>query len=636
MFSFPNAFFLPAPPLLAADLPLPDGATNWPLIWVLLLLISAIVMFVSNKPGMDVVALLMITALPFTGVLTMQETLAGFSDPNIVLIAFLFVLGDGLVRTGIARRLGDWINRKAAGKEIKLLLLLMLAVAGLGSVMSSTAIVAIFIPVVFRICRSSGIPASRLMMPMSFAALISGMLTLISTTPNLVVNSELMRQGAAGFHFFSVTPFGLVVLALGLVYMRFARRWIPQRDEDGSARPEVPTFRDWIEKYQLATREKRVRVMPGSDLIGKRLAELHLRDEGVNLLAVERVRERRRSLLRPTRTFCPEVGDILFLDVVLDPEACADLIRKHGVEELPLDPENSYFTDLSQDIGMSEAIIPVDSSLVGRSVGDSRIRSESGLTVIGLRRASEAIKDDFLAEKLQVGDTILVTGFWKDIQRMQRSNKQIVLLDLPAEFEDVLPAANKGPVALGIFAFVVLLMITGVLPNVHAVLIGCLLMGLFGILTMTSAYRAVSWKSLVLIVGMLPFSLALQRTGGIDMAAESILGVIGEGSPRLALAVIFMVTAVLGLFISNTATAVLMAPVALAIAQDLGASPYPFAMVVMLAATSAFMTPVSSPVNTLVVSPGNYRFGDFVRVGVPFTLIVMIVAVIMVPILLPP
>jgi di/tricarboxylate transporter len=499
MFSLPNAFFLPAPPLLAADLPLPDGATNWPLIWVLLLLVSAIVMFVSNKPGMDVVALLMITALPFTGVLTMQETLAGFSDPNIVLIAFLFVLGDGLVRTGIARRLGDW-----------------------------------------------------------------------------------------------------------------------------------------IEKYQLATREKRVRVMPGSDLIGKCLAELHLRDEGVNLLAVERVRERRRSLLRPTRTFCPEVGDILFLDVVLDPEACADLIRKHGVEELPLDPENSYFTDLSQDIGMSEAIIPVDSSLVGRSVGDSRIRSESGLTVIGLRRASEAIKDDFLAEKLQVGDTILVTGFWKDIQRMQRNNKQIVLPDLPAEFEDVLPAANKGPVALGIFEFVVLLMITGVLPNVHAVLIGCLLMGLFGILTMTSAYRAVSWKSLVLIVGMLPFSLALQRTGGIDMAAENILGVIGEGSPRLALAVIFMVTAVLGLFISNTATAVLMAPEALAIAQDLGASPYPFAMVVMLAATSAFMTPVSSPVNTLVVSPGNYRFGDFVRVGVPFTLIVMIVAVIMVPILLPP
>jgi di/tricarboxylate transporter len=219
---------------------------------------------------------------------------------------------------------------------------------------------------------------------------------------------------------------------------------------------------------------------------------------------------------------------------------------------------------------------------------------------------------------------------------MQSNNKQLVLLDLPAEFEDVLPAADKSPIALGILCLVVLAMITGILPNVHAVLIGCLLMGLFGVLTMKSAYRSVSWKSLVLIVGMLPFSLALQRTGGIDLAADGILGVIGDGSPRLALGIIFMVTSLLGMFISNTATAVLIAPVALTIAKDLGASPYPFAMMVMLGASTAFMTPVSSPVNTLVVSPGNYRFGDFVRVGVPFTFVVLIVAVIMVPILLPP
>jgi di/tricarboxylate transporter len=607
------------------------------LIWVLLLLGSAVVMFVSNKPGMDVVALLMIAALPFTGVLTMQETLAGFSDPNIVLIAFLFVIGEGLVRTGVARRLGDWTNRKAAGRETKLLILLMLAIAGLGSVMSSTAVVAIFIPVVFRICRNSGIAASRLMMPASFAALISGMLTLISTTPNLVVNSELLRQGAEGFHFFSITPIGLVVLALGLVYMKFAREWIPQRDDGGSARPERPTFQDWINKYQLATREKRVRVKPGSDLIGRSLADLGLRDSGVNLLAVERLTDRRRSLLRPTRSFCPEVGDILFLDVALDPQTCSELIAKHGVEELPLDPENRYFTDLSQDIGMSEAILPADSSLVGRTVRDSRIRAESGLTVIGLRRASEAVEGDILDEQLRVGDTILVCGFWKDIQRMQSSNdKQIVLLDLPAEFEDVLPAATKGPIALGILGLVILTMITGLIPNVHAVLIGCLLMGMFGILTMKAAYRSVSWKSLVLIVGMLPFSLALQRTGGIDLAADAILGIIGEGSPRLALAVIFVVTSMLGMFISNTATAVLVAPVALTIAKDLGASPYPFAIMVMLGASTAFMTPVSSPVNTLVVSPGNYRFGDFVRVGVPFSIIVLIIAVIMVPMLFPP
>jgi len=636
MVSLTNAISNPGFHLLATQSAIADGAFNWPLLWVLLLLGAAVAMFISNKPGMDVVALLMIAALPFTGVLTMQETLTGFSDSSVVLIAFLFVLGEGLVRTGVARQLGDWINHKAAGRDNKLLLLLMASVAGLGSVMSSTAIVAIFIPVVFRICRNSGIPASRLMMPVSFAALISGMLTLVATAPNLVVNAELLRQGQDGFHFFSITPFGLMVLVMGLIYMKFARKWIPERKSDGSSLPERPSFCDWIEKYQLAGREKRVRVLPGSSLIDKSLEELDLRNTGVNLLAVERVRDRKRTLLRPGRSFCPEQGDILFLDVTIDEETSAELIRKNGVEELPLDPENRYFRDLSQDIGMSEAIIPADSSLVGRTIRDSRLRADSGLTTIGLRRASEALTGDLRDEKLRVGDTLLVTGFWKDIQRVQRDNRQLVLLDMPAEFEDVLPAAGKGRIALAILGLVVLMMITGVLPNVHAVLIGCLLMGLFGVMTMKAAYNSISWKSLILIVGMLPFSLALQRTGGIDLAADGILGVIGDGSPRLALAVIFAVTALLGLFISNTATAVLMAPVAFAIAKDLDASPYPFAMIVMLAASAAFMTPVSSPVNTLVVSPGNYRFGDFVRIGVPFTILVMILAVIMVPILLPP
>ncbi len=622
-------------PILSAARTVPGGF-NWPLVSVLLLLAAAVAMFLRNQPRMDVVALLMIAGLPFTGVLTMDEALAGFADPNIVLIALLFVLGEGLVRTGIARSIGDWIHRRVDGSETKLLLLLMASVAILGAMMSSTAIVAIFIPVVLRICRKSGIPASRLMMPLSFAGLISGMMTLISTPPNLVVNAELVRQGEESFHFFSVTPFGLAVLVLGLVYMSYARRWIPERADAGSASSELPSFSDWIGKYQLAARARRVRVMPESRLAGETLETLALRGSGVNLLAVERVRDRRRTLLQPNRSFRPRAGDVLFLDVAPGGEEFSALAQDFGVEELPLDPDSLHFDDLSQDIGMTEAVVTADSNLVGRSIRDSRIRAESGLTVIGLRRAGEAFTSDFFDEPLRVGDTLLVTGFWKDIQRLERDKRQFVMLDLPKEFEDVLPAAGKGPAALGILALVIALMVAGVIPNVHAVLIGCLLMGLFGVVTMKSAYASISWKSLVLIVGMLPFSLALQRTGGIEMVAQGILGLIGEGSPRLALAVVFTVTSVFSLFISNTAAAVLMAPVAIALAKDLGASPHPFAMVVMLAASAAFMTPVSSPVNTLVVSPGNYRFADFARIGVPFTILVMLASVILVPILLPP
>src|SRR5215469_13161862 len=200
---------------------------SWELIVILTLLAAAIVMFAINKPRLDAVALIMLTVLPFTGVITMSEALAGFADSNIILIAALFVIGDGLVRTGIAQRLGDWLIAKAGNNEVRLIVLLMVVVCGLGATMSSTAVTAIFIPVALRIAQSTGIDAGRLMMPLSFAALISGMMTLVATAPNLVVNSELERHGVQGFHFFAFTPFGLPVLFLGIVYMCFARRWLP-------------------------------------------------------------------------------------------------------------------------------------------------------------------------------------------------------------------------------------------------------------------------------------------------------------------------------------------------------------------------------------------------------------------------
>jgi di/tricarboxylate transporter len=302
---------------------------------------------------------------------------------------------------------------------------------------------------------------------------------------------------------------------------------------------------------------------------------------------------------------------------------------------LPLAGGGRYFTDRSQDIGMVEVIVPAESKLVGQTVLDARMRSEYGLTVIGLRRGRTVHGHGLLEETLKIGDTLLLVGFWRDIARLQSEGTDLVVLNMPAELDQILPAASKAPHALAVLALVVGLMVSGVVPNVQAALIGCLLMGLLGCVDMNSAYRSISWQTLVLIVGMLPFSIALQRTGGVDLAADALTALVGEASPRLVLATLFVITALLGLFISNTATAVLMAPVALAIAGDLGASPYPFAMIVALAASAAFMTPVSSPVNTLVVGPGNYAFGDFVRVGVPFTVIVLVVSVILVPVLLP-
>ena len=601
---------------------------------VLILLAAAVAMFALGRPRMDAVALIMLAVLPLTGVVTMGETLAGFSDANVVLIALLFVIGEGLVRTGVAQRLGDWLVARAGTSENRLVVLLMLVVGGLGAVMSSTGVVAIFIPIVLRIAQNTGISPSRLMMPLSVAALISGMLTLVATAPNLVVNAELARSGIEGFQFFSFTPFGLPVLVLGVLYMLFARRWLPAGSKRADGALSNPSLRDWVEEYQLADREQRVRVTDRSPLVGRTLEELRLRDtSGANILAIERTTRFSTDVIRPVARTELRAGDVLLVDLFAPDIDIPALRQEFALDALPL--SGRYFADRSQDLGLAEVILPEGSSLIGKTLVQSEFRTRYGLTAIGLRRGRVARGHGFANETLMIGDTLLLAGFWTEIRRLQNHRADLLVLNLPAELDDVLPAASRAPQALACLVLVVALMVSGVVPNVQAALIGCLLMGVLGCIDFTSAYRSIHWASLVLIVGMLPFSLALQRTGGVDLAADALVAVIGDAGPRVVLASIFAITAVLGLFISNTATAVLMAPVAVAIAKDLQASPYPFAMIVALAASAAFMTPVSSPVNTLVVGPGNYAFGDFVKVGVPFTLVVLVVSVLLVPMLLP-
>ena len=602
------------------------------LVIVLGLLAAAIVMFAINKPRLDVVALIMLLALPFTGVLTMSEALAGFSDPNIVLIAALFVLGDGLVRTGVAQGLGDWLTVKAGSSQTRLIVLLMVVVAGLGATMSSTAVTAIFIPVALRISRSTGVGPGRLMMPLSFAALISGMMTLVATAPNLVVNGELERHGIAGFRFFSFTPFGVPVLILGIIYMIFAHRWLPDVREARNAND--PNFLAWIEEYGLAGREYRLRVTEGSFLAGKTLGEADLRGSaGINILAIERKRKFSSDLLQPTAHMELAANDILLIDTVAARDGIAAVQAKFALEALPL--SGSYFSDRSQEIGMAEVLVLPNSALIGKTIVEAKVRTDFGLTVVGLRHGLVANRHNLLQEVLKAGDTLLVVGPWKAIEALQPGHDDLIAIRLPTEFHQVLEVPGKAPQAVVSLLLVVGLMVSGIIPNVQAALLGCLLMGAFGCIDLTSAYRSIDWKTIVLIVGMLPFSIALERTGGVELAADGLRSLTAGAGHSVTLATLFALTALLGMFISNTATAVLMAPVAIAVAQEMHASPYPFAMIVALAASTAFMTPVSSPVNTLVVAPGNYTFGDFVRLGVPFSFIVMIVSVLLVPWLLP-
>ena len=428
---------------------------NLDLTLVLLVLAAAILMFVINRPRMDAVALLVMVALPFTGIITMNEALAGFSDSSIILIAALFVIGESLVRTGVARRLGDWLDAKAGSNENYLLILLMAAVGGLGSLMSSTAVVAIFIPVVLRISKNRDTAPSRLMMPLSFAALISGMLTLVATAPNLVVNAELIRQGAQGFRFFSFTPFGLPLLALGIVYMLLARGLLASTKGLPPAADHRPGLQHWIEQYSLVDREKRVRITADSSLAGKRLDELSLRSVGVNILAIERGTGFAAKVFNPTARTELQADDVLLADVHMSDEDANQLWHSLMLEPRPLSETGNYFVDRSQEIGAAEVILPAESRLIGRTVLEARIRSEYGLTVIGLRHGSKVVAHGLLGEKLKIGDTLLLIGFWSDIRDLQSKNDDIVVLNMPAELEEVLPAARRAPHALAVLGLVV-------------------------------------------------------------------------------------------------------------------------------------------------------------------------------------
>ena len=608
---------------------------KYELLLVIGLLLACVGMFVANKPRMDVVALLVIVVLPLFGIISVPEALTGFSDPNVLLIAALFVIGEGIVRTGIANQLGSWLVTKAGGNETRLVVLLMLAAAGLGSVMSSTGVVAIFIPVVLGVAERMRVAPGRLMMPLSFAGLISGMLTLVATAPNLVVDSALRHAGFAGFGFFSFTPFGLVILIAGIFYMLVARRWLSGKVDKRDSERRRRNLLDLIEDYHLAGREHRLRLRPDSPLVGQTLQELQPRHKyGASVVGVERQGRFRRELLSPRADTMLKAGDVLLVDTSGSGRGDQlEILSNLGLEALPL--RGSYFTDHSREVGMAEVMLPPDSALIGKSVLKLTFRRKYHLNVIGLRRGQQAIDGELREEKLRSGDTLLVIGPWKDIRQLQTQIHDFLVLSLPAEVDQVVPALSQAPYALLSLILMVVLMVTGIVPNVIAALIGALLMGLFRCIDMDSAYKAINWKILLLIVGMMPFASALQKTGGIELAVDGLLRLFGEAGPRLLLGALFGLTALIGLFISNTVTAVLMAPIALSVAHQLNASPYPFAMIVALAASTAFMTPISSPVNTLVLGPGQYQFADFLKVGVPFALLVMLICVLLVPWLFP-
>jgi len=470
-------------------------------------------------------------------------------------------------------------------------------------------------------------------MPLSVSGLISGMMTLIATAPNLVVNAELVKDTNLRLEFFDFTPIGLLILALGMGYMLIARRWLSDNSNESNQDTMQSSMNELINEYGLKDCTKRLVVKSTSPFVGKTLDQLHLRSSyQLNVLAIERWKHFRPSYIMPLGTSEIKAKDILMVDL----EHC-DFNFDMFCQEFHLEPaeiKSQSFDQQARSIGMAELIIVPNSACIGKTTAELQFRTKYGLNVVGIKRDGVVLSDAF-KEKYRSGDLLLVIGDWRLIQAMRDRRKDFLVLNYPKEMERAVPAQRQAPLALLSILTMVVLMVSGAVPNVVAALIGCLMLAYFRCVDAKSAYDSIQWPSLILIIGMMPFSTALQKTGGVEFAVKWLTQIIDGWGMYPVLIVLFVFCALVGLFISNTATAILMAPIAISLATQLNVSPVPFTMVVAIAASAAFMTPVSSPVNTMVVGPGGYKFTDFIKIGVPFTLIVMLVTVFIVPILFP-
>ena len=605
-----------------------------PIFTVFTILSAAVALFAWNRLRFDIVAILIVLALILSGVLTVQEALAGFSDPVVILIAAVAIVGEGLVTTGVAYRLGEAVMRGGGRSEARLVALVMVLAGSVGAFMNSFAIVAMFLPVVMAIANKIGLNPKRMLMPLSVAALVSGMMTLIASSPNLIIADTLKSRGLAPLGFFGWTPFGVAILAASIGFMLlFGRNMLSKRlmadDAEGQARQT--TFVDLIVSYGLADKWRRLRVPGSSPLIDRSVARMQLIDRfGIIPVGFEKHQHGRRQFLpaMPETVFEPE--DAIF--VVGPEEQAKEFIASQALIVLPRLSEHQRH-EAFQELGVAEIMLVPESRLIGHTLRELEFGSRFDLSVLAIRHRGERLTANLSDQRLDFGDTLLVAGGWAQIRRLRDDRENFVVLTLPREYGELMPARRRAPIAIGILIAMVVVMALEAIPNSAAVLIAALALIAAGCVKLDAIYRIIDWKIIVLVAGTLPLATALAKTGATAMMANGMVAVLGALGPLGVLATLFLVTALVGLFISNSATAVLMAPVAIDAAGALHASPQAFAMTVAIACSAAYVTPVSSALNMLVMEPGGYTFGDYVKVGVPLLLLTMVITVALVSII---
>ena len=586
-------------------------------------------LLVTNYIKGDQVAILIILVLMISGVLSIPEALSGFSNPVVVIITSMFIISEAIVYTGIAQRLGEKIIEHGGTSETKLMIMLMVAACSVGSFMSSTATVAIFVPVTIAVAHKANLNHRRLLMPLAVGALVSGMMTLVATSSNIVVNNALQAQGLEKLAFFSFTPIGISVLTVSVLFMIIIGRRLLDKRTTIPQKMEGRSIRDLIQHYNMAQDIYLLSVPPESEMVNRAFINLQLRKNyHVKLIGLQTGGNGKKVMKAISPETIIKAGDVLI--IVSRPERIENFINAFNLNNLTASIDITSNKKFLQVVGAAEVMLTPDSNLIGKSVKQISFQSLFRCMVLGIRRKGETISENITDLPLQFGDVLLVSGAWENIMKLKDFRDQYLLLTLPHDYHEVVPAGKKASITIFTLLLMVALMIFHILPNVIAILGAAAALVLFRCVNADTYYKTIDWKTVILIAGILPLALALQKTGVSALVSDFMLQSFGGINPLLVLTGIFLVTVFTSLFISNTPAAVLVAPIAVDIAVKLNISPQACAMVVAIACSAVFISPVGSPVNMVVREPGGYRFIDYMKIGTPLLFLSMVIAILLV------
>ena len=587
------------------------------------ILAVALVLFFTDKIPADLVALLVVVALGLTGILTPQEAFSGFSRSAVITILAIFIIAEALQRTGVTEQVGNILIKVGGKSELHLVVAVMIAGAFLSLFMNNIAAAAVLLPAVSGAARKANVDISKVLMPLAFSTILGGMATLL-TTSNIVLSSLLQDNKFDGFGLLDFAPVGVPIVIVGILYIAlFGRRQL--RVESAIERTIAPSSsaKDLVETYHLDANLFRAKVPENSFLIDKKIAECTLREDfDVSIVAIERGGKRLFSISPETII---EDGDTLIL------EGDEADFRRRDVEPFMEHLESPEWHEQdfqSRALTVVEAMLSPRSRLIGQTLRSSHFREKYGMNALALWRRDEEIIIGLADVPLEFGDALLLQGLREKIAVMSVDPDLILLMQ---KEEAAITVPGKGRAALMIVIAALILAI--ILPNLTGAIMlgGALAMMLTGILTTEQAYSSISWKTVFLVAGILPMGIALTKTNAAALLANGIIAALGPFGHLALLAGLVLTTIFLVQAINGAAVAAIIGPIAIQVAQQVGINPRSLTMGVALATSMAFITPLGHPVNILVMSPGGYNFRDFMRIGIPLTLILFAVVMIILP-----